>query len=296
MTQQAFLRPIEIAASNKDISVNYSGGGAQTVSLTAGVYGSILTLIYDLNATLQALGAPASAHLSCYIDADYKVVFKSDDLNFTVTFTDTDLARLLGFTANQSGAAIYTATYTPKYCWFPAHHSYDVDRFWNKEQFSGSTSLNGILSGIKLSDGVRRRSFKFDALAAATVAQDACTLTYWSTYYPQEERCLETFVEGARTATPDDDAAEGLSVKGCYFLPDIDDYCGATPSTAIPSSMNGGGYRFELATSPPTYLFCNMGVAKWDNPNPSIETMRAFYNCGFTLTSCIDSCPTWNQP
>ncbi len=292
MTQQAFLRPIEITASNKDMSVKVGADPAGTVSLTAGVYGSILTLIHDLNTALIA----HDVDLGAYITTDYKICMTSASTAFTVTWTDTDLARLLGFTANLSGATSYTATYTPQYCWFPAHHSFDVDRFWSKEHFAGGVSSNGILSGVKLSDGVRRREFKFDALAAATVAQDACTLTYWSTYYPQEERCLETFVEQARTVTPSSTSTEGLSLKGCYFLPDIDDYCGATPSTAIPSSMNGGSYRFELAASAPTYVWCQFGVAKWVEPAPSIETMRAFYNCGFELTATPDTVPTWSQP
>ena len=65
----------------------------------------------------------------------------------SVTWTDTALQTLLGFTGNLSGASSYTATNAPKYIWRPTRASSDyalqLNRFWEPVSSSVAARTRG---------------------------------------------------------------------------------------------------------------------------------------------------------
>lgn len=292
MTQQALTRPIEITDDLKNFSITHTGGTDAFV-LTTGVSPSIIALLNHINDLLVA----ADATLSCYLSSDYKIVFaRSAGTISAIDFTDIDLGKLLGFRANvASAAASHTATDTPKFTWLPAYCSFDTDRFWEDYQFSGSVSTSGIVSGISLSTGIHKRTIQWDAQPEALIALDGATQSFtWSTIeYPEIERCLEKFTKEARTSAPTSSDAEGISTKGFYFIFDLDVYTGSSPTVALPSTMDGGGYKRKLASSPDRYIWCNLHQA-WKDRKTTINNMDKYYTIGLELAACLNAVPSWN--
>lgn len=113
-------------------------------------------LLYSVALAMNTCGAsPTSAYIDMSLsEPRVKITFSGS----TKIYMHGNLAILLGFT--QSGAydpvsaASYTATYPPRYCWFPRSDvSYtDVDRnnFWEPMSTSKNfRSINGKCYGIK---------------------------------------------------------------------------------------------------------------------------------------------------
>jgi hypothetical protein len=256
-----------------------------------------LTLVYELDDALST----ANASLSAHINSDYKIViaWSGPDPGISgITWTDPDLGKILGFRANETSTATsHTATDTPLYTWLPTYHSNDQGRFWKEEDFAGGVSVSAMLSGISLTPSRRIRKITWDAEPAVKVAEEAAetSVTFDGTYYPEEERCLEKFVSGARTVSPVDTDAEGLSLKGCYYVPDLDVYTGTSPTVAIPSSMDGGGHRLYLSSSPDRYLWCTIDKT-FATPKTRVNRSIAWYSVEVSLIACPNSVPAWNAP
>lgn len=298
MTQQALIRPIEITDDEKNFTVVHTFG-TENITLDTGVYASILTLVKHISAKLT----DADAFLSCYLSADHKVVIASSAPApgiTDVTWTDPGLAVILGYRSNLvSGSThTYTATYTPLYTWLPSYHSADAGRFWSDPQFAGGVSTAGVLSGISLTENLRRRKISWDAQEATNVAEEAAEDSFslgGTTYYPERDRCFEYFVRQARSASPSTSYAEGLSLKGCYYVPNINIYTGSSPSVAIPASMDGGGHLFYLSSSPDRYIWCTIDKAL-SEPAVTVANSILFYRVEASLLACPNACPSWNAP
>ncbi len=289
--QQALASPLEVIAGTDDVmSININGGGANPATLTAGTYGSILTMIYELDAILTAFDASMYA----YLNSDYKVVLvHGGPLDFTLDWTSSTLMRRLGFRANLSGAATYTATDTPGFLWMPPYYSADVSHRTDDTAIIGANAIDGTFSGIALAPGNYVKKHQWQAVAATDVMKSACeaSYTYGSVYYPEEERCLEQFTINALTASPT--GTEGLSIKGCYYIEDMDDYDGIGNT---PASMDGGGHRFQLTSSPDNYIFCHLRPGRWTDPTPTLENHNSLYDVGVELISAVGGVPTWSKP
>jgi len=119
-TYQRFLGRFAIGNSSKDFDV-----GGNAVSLTTGYYymhgytgESTSQLLEHMQAVIRAIGGSyASATVS--MSTSFKVVINLTT-TATITWTDTSLQSLLGFTGSQTGASSYTATYYPRYTWTPS--------------------------------------------------------------------------------------------------------------------------------------------------------------------------------
>jgi hypothetical protein len=135
-----------------------------------------------------------------------------DGVDADVTWTNTELRDILGFTANLTGTSTYSATNKPRYCWNPtiqiSDHPVDRDRVW--EINSGTTihrSKDGTAYAVVGKKTDEAKDLRWDLLPQADVSADS------DTDYP----CLEMFYE--------DVAHAGQPIR---FIPDRTSYAATT--------------------------------------------------------------------
>ena len=300
MAQQALASPIEITTSNDTLTYNYDAGGANTITIPNGTYASVLTVIYALCNEIYTIAGPANNKVYVYLNSDYKVVFASRTAAFTIDWTDAPLMRMLGFRDDLAGTGSYTADDTPRYLWIPPYYSADINHPADDSEISGGSAIDGTFSGIRLAPGLYTRKHTWEAVAAVDVYKTACKVSYaygGTTYYPEEERSLEQFTLNALSASPT--GTEGISIKGCYYIEDMDSYDGFNNITYVPNcpaTMAGGGHRFRLTSSPDNFIFCHLRQSRWTEPTPTLENHNSHYNVGVELVSAVGGVPTWSKP
>lgn len=295
MTQQALIFPFEFTTSTRDFSINYDGGGASAQTMTLGACGSVLSAVWKLNALLAA----ENANLSAYINTSHRVVINSDDAEFTVAWTDPAMGTLFGFRDDLSvGASQYVADDPPKFLWLPDYDSFDVDQFKRETRFQGARASDGSNSGVTLTPSLYKRKILWAANSAANVFETAAVtvFSFGGLNYPQEERCLEYLLDHSLSAFPQEDTAEGLSIKGVYWVPDIAVFEGASPTIALTQTWDGGGIQFSLDTNPDRYVFCSAAPSGWDDAKADLKTSTSYYTVGVELTACPGAVPSWNAP
>jgi len=119
-TYQQFLGRFQLTSSEKDFVIN-DGGGAETLALTVGFYyiSDYLSLCTHMTSVIQVLGGNYAGMTVAY-DADTGLIaIDCDGTTTSITWTDTGLQNLLGFTGNLSGATSYIATNQARYVWRP---------------------------------------------------------------------------------------------------------------------------------------------------------------------------------
>lgn len=119
MALSRWLGRFAVGASNDSFSI-----GANAFTLTAGDYylaghtGEATSQLCEL-ITAAIVGTYADAAVT-YSATTGLVTFKiANSSTYTITWTDTALQSLLGFTGTQSGAATYTAANEPQCVWSP---------------------------------------------------------------------------------------------------------------------------------------------------------------------------------
>jgi len=251
-------------------------------------------VLYKFSAILQA----HNVNLYAYLGSDYKVIIVSLGATFTLDWNSTALMRMMGFRDDLAASDTYIATDTIGGVWIPPYYSADTGRLSDDTAIAGGNAIDGTFSGISLAPGNYTRKFAWEAVAAVDVYKAACeaSFTYGgSTYYPEEERCLETFTLGALADSPT--GTEGISIKGCYYIEDLDEYTGHTGVVPdCPATMDGGGHRLRLTSTPDNYTFCHLKPGRWSEPTPTISNLNSLYNVGVELITSINGVPTWSAP
>lgn len=301
MGLQMFARPIELTAASNSLTVTYddAGGGgpvAHVITLTIGVYSSIASVLRELVTQITA-GVPL---------ANFRVGFLSTNRlamgttgvghTFSVTWTDTPLRDILGWTADFGPVASSTATYTPSHCWFPTYQFADQDRFAidQKEAFAGSASKDGTISGTSTGPDIYTRPFTYQHVPSALVFASAALTTY------DGARSFESLIKLARTTQST--VAGAPSPKGIYYVPTMvkAGYYFLTDSPTVdaqptyPLTQDSGGVEFDHLTAPDYYVFGFPGVAGANTPKADVPTAREYYECGFEFTTA--PAPTWSAP
>lgn len=138
---QAYLGKFELASDEVDFALN--NGAAAAITLTeAEYYGAG----YDPGTAndvqlCEHIEAQIQAEVGDYADNTCRLSLSTGLVTFdfkghttTITWTDTALRDLLGFTANCTGASTYTGTYPMKYLWLPycgpSDYPVDILQFW----------------------------------------------------------------------------------------------------------------------------------------------------------------------
>jgi hypothetical protein len=244
-----FLRPIVVTSTNKDFVFN-SGADA----LTTGTYPNVASVAYEL--ATQCTGVTAT------FSSDFKVVLTKAD-NFTLDWTDTALRDLLGFTGNLAGNKVYTATYTPQYCWFPSRVRADNNRWQDdsKIYWKGKESLSGNVAGLVTGASIYRTTIEYEALNDYECLMSRCHST------AEQTRCLEYFMRYSRGAYG---TYSDVSPAGFYFFPD---YTAVTVGNSA-TYTSGNATQFHYTSSPTTFAFCHFDADWYPRFKPTIKTSQ----------------------
>lgn len=265
-----FLRPIYNASTATMFVYNSSN-----VSIEAGVYASILTLAKEIKDKIAAVDAT----FDISIGTDFKLTFSATS-SFTLNFSQSTMRDILGFTGNLSGSASQTASYTPSHLWFPTYAQADQSefRYDHGERFSGRTAMDGTTAGVKLDSlNLQRKSFSFGYEPNYNVG-----VVYARDDY-EEQRCLDTFLDGARFSIPTD--SNEVASTGAWYYPDYTD-------AALTSDMStNAGNDFYRTSSPSTHVFCHVVPGSIANYTPAVPVTREFWNVGFSVTTA--AAPSW---
>jgi hypothetical protein len=296
----SLLQPIEITADNRTCAVTVGGVGPTAINLEIGSNACILTVLRDLQ---NKLGIAFGANAPIVVLSTANLVTWHSALALTVTWTDVDLGRLLGFRANLPitvGPCVVAATDQPQRCWFPPLVASERHR-WRRDQkraFAGSQAHDGTLAGVEVGPGVYRQKLVWEDIVAAGALVTAQTDSYvWgaTTYYPHEERAWETFLHSLRASVGTLDPSPGIT--GVYYLPEVlvweTDNPAVTPVT-YPASMTSGGIRHELAASPDTYRFAHATPEPPGEPTESLDGSIQFYRVEIELLTA--PAPLWDAP
>ncbi|MCP4536104.1 MAG: hypothetical protein GY832_03060, partial [Chloroflexi bacterium] len=165
-----------------------------------------------------------------------------------------------------------------------------------ESNWHGANAIDGTLAGVQLTPGKYRRALSWAAETDTNVWRSRCTASFsygGTTYYPQEARCLERFLEDCQAAACTATTAGGLNQKGFYLVPDRTIYQG---NGNLLSSMDGGGVKYSLSSSNDDYVYCHMQAGeKWQEPSPSIDGMLTYWDVELeAMTS--ETSPTWDEP
>ena len=129
-TLQQYLGRFTATTSHVNFSLN-DGGGADPVVLTTGEYfmagytgEPTEQFIEHMQTQIRAIsgygvGEAAECTIS-YSGGNGLISIDFNGQNVDITWTDTELQDILGYTGSQTGAAFYTATYQPRYVWRPS--------------------------------------------------------------------------------------------------------------------------------------------------------------------------------
>jgi len=232
MALQEYIGQIAITSSLKDFIVN--NGTPYTCALTVGNYyaqgysgESTAQLIEHLQAVIRAANAAfaASGANECTVSRSsttglITIAFAAGGGNVTVTWTDSGLGTLLGYTGNLSGAYSYAATYTPKGVWRPSRALVDLPgdetEWWGERSTSKVTiSPNGSTYGMEgtiLYDGI----YRYESLTKAEVVDTSSTV--WTTF----ESFWELIVHAAKPirVLPDRTSYTSTTYKTALMLPE----------------------------------------------------------------------------
>jgi len=303
-----FLRPIEITSSNnscemKLYDVGLAGVKTAAVSVTTGVYGSIVNLA----------SAIASAITTEFTDWTVTAELvqgtgsKSDDLFIKWSFADNEesgtepdtkwneLYDIVGSTAsgytnesfleNPQHTYSQTMTYRPSHIWIPTYQVANQSRFFisQPESYVGDMAKSGFLHGNRSGPTIYYRDMYFVNEKAENVYAEAITNAR------KENRTWEYFATECRAVGITD--AGNPCAKGFYFVPDWNDIIAECEET----HSDNGDVNFDLTVSPDEYVFCQMGEKGGPEPQASTPTGKAYYSISFPMHT-VDYSVSWTYP
>jgi hypothetical protein len=273
----ALLRPIEITASSDSFSTTVSGF-VVNYTMESGTYASILTLAGGLYDKLSGLSGFAVTFGTSGATAGYITI--SSSATFALTWTDTELRDILGFSGNLSGQTSYTATYRPKYTWISDYTPRDRE-WWHlnhRETYNGSVARNGDLVGLANGNQIYYRTLGFDAETGANVFNSLTGST------AAERYTLETMIEGARGAAPA--TATNAPTHGLWYVYDIADL--ARQTKAQMTAANGRKHGLSK------WAWCHLDKDGMKEPKASLGVGRDWYSLEIDLHTADE--PTWDAP
>ena len=205
---QEYLGRFNVTSDLDNLSV-----GGNAISLATGYtyirgYTSESTnrLIEDLQTKIRAIGSSYSLSTVTYSTSTGKITIALIDSGSGATvadisWTDSDLQSLLGFTGSQTGASSYTATNQPRYVWRPsqglADYPIELENWYSANSTSLSyTSESGACYALE-SETLYDGFYSYRLLPESEVKSDSSTVwesfeQFWKdtfTGIPQPVRC-----------------------------------------------------------------------------------------------------------
>ncbi len=266
-----FTRPVVIDDTNDDFFY-----GATPKVITNGTYGDIRSVAGELNIQL-------GVSFAVTFNVDFKVSIYNSSGVFSITWNDSQLRDLLGFTGDLSGADNYTATYTPSHIWFPDRVRADLQdwEYDHEANWRGEKTATGHTRGLVTGEDRFDLKAEYQAVSVWLVKRTMCRNAY------ETARCLDTFVKATRQSWG---AVGQPSPAGFYYYPD---YTQAHVHTSVRD--NGSAETFNYTDSPSEYVFCAFDKDYKPGWDQTIDGQRTDYRQGEVLFHTADA-PTWSQP
>jgi hypothetical protein len=275
MGQEAFLRPIENITSGTYIN---AGGGAITVSV--GVYASLLTL-------LGAIEAASATIVTAELNSDFKVVITLDGSK-TLGLSSSEYWKLGFETVSYGAATTHTAEHISPFMWLPTFTSNRIDGWHQKKNyFQGGSAVNGARSGFDLGPIIYETSFDFAYEPVANVYSEATTdgtPTVLGLLSLDQVGTFEHFIRQSKVIQTSSVDSDNISAKGFYYYLDL---TGATNLT----TMDSGGINYEFAAGADTYTFGHYDAEQIIKPNNSFGRSRERYHV--TIPMHTSTAPSW---
>jgi len=277
VVKPVFLRPIEITADNNTFTVSR---GPTTISLPTGLYANIVTVMASMNNSVRNDGAGPVSFTIRYADG-YDFLTYANTAGADVTWDDTDLRDLLGFTTNLTGGSTFNSDYSPAYAWVPTFNKanqsvFEVDQ---RREFIGKMASDGTIAGTTAGPTIHYLDLEFQHELATNIFESKCTNAY------EVERCLETFGREARTAYPSVDTI--LSPKGFYYYPDANVLHTDPPYTTSNDYeiTDSGDIHFDYSSSADEYVFCHLDTIGYRkvSGSPSLPQGMLRYNVNLEI-------------
>lgn len=261
-----FCRPVVIDSNNNSFSVDGAGK-----TITVGIYPNICAVAKKFQ---------TESGVTVAFDSSFKMTLTSGS-SFTISWTDTNLRDLFGFTATLSGSATYTATDTPQNCWVPTRSRADNDE-WRRDartDWRGVESRSGAVCGLRTGTTIYRTTVDFEALSSDLVLYGRGTATKY------QLRSLEYFAEQSRISWS---ASTSPSIAGFYFFPDRD-YATATYASASYTSGDAGS--MELSSGASHWVYCHFDDDWYPDANPTLPIRSDYHDVSVKIHTA--TAPTW---
>ncbi len=249
--------------ASKSFNVTHDAGepnpDSDTITTTAGNYyikgytgESTNQLVEHLQAQIRASSLGTSL-ASATVDLNegtgqITINFATGGTEIGITWTDTDLRDLLGFTGDLSGADSYTATNQCRYIWRPtryvSNHDVDRDQIWAEESNS-RVVVSSDATAFAITGNTRKNvNLEFRNLPAADVRTDSATV--WETF---QQFFVDVIAKGETVRYIPDRATysstsygEGLAGPDSDSVGKLTDYI----SRALPRSDTLWGVSIDL--------------------------------------------------
>jgi hypothetical protein len=268
-----FMRPIEITSSNDSVTFN-----ATAVTIPNGTYANFVTLGYALRTAIRTVSGLGAAGVS--FNGTTGKTNMACATAFSVTWTDTALRDIFGYTGNLSSGTSHTSTYRPLYAWFSDYAPSDRNTWAldHRSTFAGGMSRSGELVGMSTGPAIYKRTMVFDAETADNIFRSANTTSGAGWH-----RCLETFIEGARSAAPT--VSTNAPNHGFWYW-----YNASTISIldVMPSD-----FQMESTTGSVFGAWCHLTPEGMRTPSASLGVKRDWYQVSLDIHSA--TVPTWDR-
>ena len=239
LDRPVFLRPVEITSSNNTVTVD-----SVAYNIPVGIYATVLHVMRELD---TQLGGSYDFRVFPAAENEFRSRI-SNTSTMSVTWTDPDLANLLGFaTTTLSGSTLYTSPEAPQYAWVPnfvpaKRDAWGIDQ---RKAIKGTNTVGGNYVGVKATDDKYVRDFDFVHELASNVLRTHCVDAIAQT------KTFEHFALKARSAVAS--LSTGVSVKGFYLVYEISS---AYSTRSWVGSTDSGGINSEFTTGADEYVFC----------------------------------------
>lgn len=292
-TKPIFMRPIEITSANDTIEMKPAAGSYSEETINNGVYSCLMTVLAGFKNR-----SPASSISLVDNGNGEPVVRFTFGASYHVHFPDTDTAALWGAEETYYGpATTITLENRPQFIWVPKYQIANQSRFQprQKDLFSGQQSKTGLLAGNSTGPTIYYRNLEFHNELASNLMEEGITGDgYQDTGGDMRYMHLDYFAQQSRISQPS--VSGNPSTKGFWFWPDIDDVF--DNPTIFPGGTSGEstsrhGVKFDLASSPDLFVFCQFDKDGFAPPKSlDTPTGRQYYDSEFTIHT-VDDIPTW---
>ena len=276
-----FLRPVEYTYTGTAFTV----GAVAFTTFSKGTFPNALSLAHSVAAAINNEGTYT---IALSMSDGFLIGLTPSGASPTITWNDTTLRDILGFTgastALSDGVTTY-ASYTTLYCWIPTFQRGDQDGFSPdlSDVATGTLSKDGTWSGISTGGTLVYST----TITFSHELETNLLVSSFDTDDQKRARCLESFLIGAVSDGPTD--ATYASPKGFWYYPDINDAISQCTLTALEPWAEGDDIGVEFdSDGGDTKVFCSTSPSQLSalRARPSMPFSTIRYGVTFSFQTC----------